>query len=388
MLEGLLFAHSSGLYHRDVKPSNILVSKLGVVKLVDFGLARTMVMPLEEYEHREAGIAWTGTPNCMSPEQARGETLEHQTDIFSAGLVGYILLTGRHPFNHASAVASVIELIKEQSFHCEELTPNTTKGIPEGVCKAIMRMLRKDTSQRSRSLIDPLTEITKEAAQSCPRCGAPNPMSNSFCGQCRSSLKAPSVTGEGPTGPLTPATGGGAPPRAPQLSPSTGEELTDEGFRLGQAGDWVSAATKYEEAIKRDSSYVRAYANLGYALNRIGRYEEAIEVLSSGIKLASDKALLHRLYDACGFSRSNLKDYAGAIEDFTKAIQFNPDNPRVYSHRAESKALAGLFNEAYRDVLYALRLDPGYPRAIRLRQKLESQGFVKPLGPAKYSATT
>lgn len=85
-------------------------------------------------------------------------------------------------------------------------------------------------------------------------------------------------------------------------------------------------------------------------------------------------------------SVTNLKDYAGGIEDFTKAIQFNPDNPRVYSHRAESKALAGLFNEAYRDVLYALRLDPGYPRAIRLRQKLESQGFVKPLGSAKYSA--
>ena len=111
ILQGLLFAHASGLYHRDVKPSNILVSRLGVVKLVDFGLARPMV-PSPSDEHHPYGIAWTGTPDFMSPEQAMGQHLDHQTDIFSAGIVAHTLITGRHPFNHPSGVVRPVELIK------------------------------------------------------------------------------------------------------------------------------------------------------------------------------------------------------------------------------------------------------------------------------------
>lgn len=143
ILEGLVFAHSSGLYHRDVKPSNILVSKLGGVKLVDFGLAKPMVSPALSVEDDHLGVAWTGTPNFMSPEQANGEPLDHQTDIFSAGLVGYILLTRLHPFNHSSAVASVLELIKEPAFQCKDLPAEITKKLPEGVATALLGCSRK-----------------------------------------------------------------------------------------------------------------------------------------------------------------------------------------------------------------------------------------------------
>ena len=104
VLEGLVFAHKQQLFHRDIKPSNILVSKLGLVKVVDFGLAKTLD-ELKKEVPLAPGFAWSGTPNFMSPEQANGDGLDQQTDVFSAGIVGYLLFTGKHPFNHPSAVA-------------------------------------------------------------------------------------------------------------------------------------------------------------------------------------------------------------------------------------------------------------------------------------------
>lgn len=377
ILEGLLFAHSSGLYHRDVKPSNILVSKLGVVKLVDFGLAKPMMPAPAEYEHREPGIAWTGTPNFMSPEQAGGAHLDHLTDIFSAGTVGYILLTGRHPFNHASAVASVYELIKEPGFSPSELKAGSPAILTEPLVKVLIRMLAKEKGSRCQTLLEPLGELEKEPAQSCPRCGAPNPMSNSFCGQCGSALRTVAAA-PGPAG---------LPTAAPQPD-QTAESLTDQGFELARRDDWIGAISLYEKAINIEPDFGRAYANLGYALNRLGQFQNAIDLLSKGIERSTDDALLHRLYDTRGFARSRLKDYDGAIGDFTEAVNLNRTNPRVYYHRAESKALAARYDEAYSDVLLALKLDPGYPPALRLRQRLESEGFVRPLGQGMYRAAT
>ncbi|MBI4662895.1 MAG: protein kinase [Verrucomicrobia bacterium] len=365
-LQALVFAHSSGLYHRDIKPANILVSKLGVVKLVDFGIARLMHQPGGKYVG-EPGFAWTGTPNFMSPEQANGADLDHQTDIFSVGILGYILLTGRHPFNHPSGIATVFDLIKDPTFECEDIAAQVGKRVPEGFAKALMRMLRKTKSDRCQSLIEPLSELTKEPAQSCPKCGAPNPKTHNFCCQCGSPLRPTQPT-------LTMVAKDQHLPRN-----VTAEELTDEGFKLTQNDDWVGAVRKYKEAIAADPKYVRAFSNLGFALNSLGKYDDAIQILTEATALTKEKPVLHRIYDYRGFSKSNLKDYEGAIEDFTKAIGLADHNPRVYHHRAESKALAGKYDEAYSDVLQALRLDPGYPPAIRLKQKLESQGFVKPI---------
>jgi tetratricopeptide (TPR) repeat protein len=120
-----------------------------------------------------------------------------------------------------------------------------------------------------------------------------------------------------------------------------------------------------------DGNYGRAFSNLGYALNRLGKYEEAIRVLSDGIKVTKDSNILHRLYDARGFARSNLKLFADAIEDFSRALEINDGNPRVYYHRAESAAQLGQIDQAYKDVFAALELDPDLPGAIRLKERLD-----------------
>jgi len=155
-------------------------------------------------------------------------------------------------------------------------------------------------------------------------------------------------------------------------TPRNAAELTDEGFALSQEDKWDEAVLKYEEANKVDPKYGRAYSNLGFAYNRLGDYAKAVEVLTSGIARTEDPVLLHRMYDNRGFSKSNLKDYEGALEDFNEALALNPNNPRVYYHIAESHALMGSLDKAYEAVLRALHMDPGYPRAVRLRQRLEA----------------
>src|SRR5207302_2247739 len=97
---GLAAAHAQGLIHRDVKPANILLEN-GVerVKITDFGLARAV----DDATMTQSGVV-AGTPQYMSPEQARGDAVDHRTDLFSLGSVLYALCTGRAPFRGSSSM--------------------------------------------------------------------------------------------------------------------------------------------------------------------------------------------------------------------------------------------------------------------------------------------
>ena len=260
----------------------------------------------------------------------------------------------------------MFDLIKDSSFECGEITDYLGRPLPVEVCRVLVRMLKKDKGERYQSLVEPLNELAKEAAQSCSRCGAPNPKTNSYCGQCGQSLKAPVSVAENLNSTLF--------KEKPALS---AEELTDEGFAMTKQGDWLGAINKYISATEADPTYARAYSNLGFALNRIGKFDEGIAYISKGLLFSADAALLHRMYDNRGFAKSNLKDYEGAVADFTKAVELNPNNPRVFYHRAESHAQEENYEDAYADVQTALRLDPEFESALRLRKRLQMQGLVK-----------
>ena len=140
---GLAAAHEQGLVHRDVKPANILLEK-GVERavLTDFGLARAA----DDVSLTRYGII-AGTPEYMSPEQARGEPLDGRSDLFSLGCVLYEMATGVSPFRTDSVIATLRRLIEQQPRAIELLNPE----LPPWLVAIINRLLEKDPARRFSS---------------------------------------------------------------------------------------------------------------------------------------------------------------------------------------------------------------------------------------------
>jgi serine/threonine protein kinase len=140
---GLAFAHEQGLVHRDVKPQNVLLNGDGRAKVTDFGIARTVDVE---------GITQTGmvmgTSNYIAPEQAGGNEVDAQTDVYSLGVVLYELLTGEVPFPGENFVAVAMK-------HVHEPPPNLVEkrsDVPPRVAAAVDRALEKDPEQRFPSM--------------------------------------------------------------------------------------------------------------------------------------------------------------------------------------------------------------------------------------------
>jgi eukaryotic-like serine/threonine-protein kinase len=142
--QGLQAAHQAGIVHRDIKPENIMVRPDGLVKLVDFGLARIGESGTEfSVDATQAGTL-IGTPRYMSPEQARGQSLDARTDIFSFGTVIYEMATGRPAFPGASTAEVFAALLGSRSPAASECVD----GIPEELDRIISKALQNDREAR------------------------------------------------------------------------------------------------------------------------------------------------------------------------------------------------------------------------------------------------
>ncbi len=137
---GLAAAHAQGLVHRDIKPANILLEN-GVerVKITDFGLARAV----DEARLTQSGVV-AGTPEYMSPEQARGESVDARSDLFSLGGVLYAMCTGHAPFRAGNTPALLFRVATESPPPIRAVNPN----IPEWLVEIIDRLHAKDPAER------------------------------------------------------------------------------------------------------------------------------------------------------------------------------------------------------------------------------------------------
>ncbi|HKB01571.1 MAG TPA: protein kinase [Gemmataceae bacterium] len=140
---GLQAAHDRGLIHRDVKPSNIWLDPRGKVKLLDFGLAR--VGDADAELSRDGRVV--GTPAYMSPEQARGEKVDHRADLFALGCVLYRIATGTVPFAGTTSMATMYSVTTAAPPDPAEINP----ALPTGLADLIRRLMAKDPADRPAS---------------------------------------------------------------------------------------------------------------------------------------------------------------------------------------------------------------------------------------------
>ncbi|MFQ5720933.1 MAG: protein kinase [Candidatus Aminicenantales bacterium] len=160
--EGLAEAHRLGVVHRDLKSKNIMVDKVGNVRIMDFGLARS----LEARATTETG-AMLGTPHYMSPEQVESKEVDQRSDIYSLGIILFEMVTGRVPFQGESTLSIALK-------HKTEAPPNPLRfnaQIPEGLSYVILKCLEKNRENRYESAEELLYDLNKieKGIQVAPR---------------------------------------------------------------------------------------------------------------------------------------------------------------------------------------------------------------------------
>jgi serine/threonine protein kinase len=177
---GLKEAHAQGIVHRDLKPENVMIDAQGNVKIMDFGIARSM-----EAATRLTG-SMMGTPAYMAPEQVTGKPVDYRTDVYSLGLILYEMFTGAQAFQADTPVAAAMKQIRETPALPHEVDPT----IPVGIERAILKCLEKEPTKRFQSV----AELEK-------------------------ALSAPGVTGTSPGLPVGAVLSTPTPVRAPAMTP-------------------------------------------------------------------------------------------------------------------------------------------------------------------------
>jgi serine/threonine-protein kinase len=170
VLDALSYSHKAGIVHRDIKPANVMLTPNGQVKVMDFGIARAVADTSATMTQTAAVI---GTAQYLSPEQARGETVDARSDLYSAGCLLYELLVGRPPFVGDSPVSVAYQHVRETPVAPSQLDPEITPDIDAITLKA----LAKDPDDRYQSAREFRNDITRVLAGQQATAVVPRPVS-------------------------------------------------------------------------------------------------------------------------------------------------------------------------------------------------------------------
>ncbi len=148
------FSHKAGIVHRDMKPANIMINRAGAVKVMDFGIARAIADSSNPMTQTAAVI---GTAQYLSPEQARGETVDARSDVYSVGCVLFEILTGEPPFTGDSPVAVAYQHVREDP----RLPSHVHPGVPRELDSVILKAMSKNPANRYQSAAEMRADLIR-----------------------------------------------------------------------------------------------------------------------------------------------------------------------------------------------------------------------------------
>src|SRR6476661_1849929 len=151
------FSHRNGIVHRDIKPANVMITRAGAVKVMDFGIARAIADNSATVTQTAAVI---GTAQYLSPEQARGETVDARSDVYSTGCLLYELVTGAPPFQGDSPVAVAYQHVRENP----SMPSSRVPGLPRALDSIVMKALAKNPQNRYQSAGEMRSDLQRALA--------------------------------------------------------------------------------------------------------------------------------------------------------------------------------------------------------------------------------
>ncbi len=162
VLTALEYSHRAGVVHRDIKPGNIMITTGGQVKVMDFGIARAVSDSATTVAQTTAIL---GTASYFSPEQAKGETVDARTDLYSTGVVLFELLTGRPPFRGDTPVAVAYQHVSERPVKPSVINPKVSPALDA----VVMHALAKDRTARYQTAAEFRADVETAASGRVPR---------------------------------------------------------------------------------------------------------------------------------------------------------------------------------------------------------------------------
>ncbi len=339
--DAMTYAHSQGVVHGDIKPGNIMVRNDGHIKVTDFGVAKLLIEstpPRYENEPRRLG-----STTYMAPETARGAPRDKRSDVFSLGVLAYLLLTGHHPFynTHASGLFTIRDelLTEREAASLRDIDPR----IPIAYNQVVMRMIAKSAEARYAEARDAYQDLVGVKLV-CQECSAPNELSAKFCNQCGAILQAAMDE---------------------QFRSMTPEQMQAKAYQLNSLERYDEAIRFCDEALRLDPKLSSAYHTRGYSRACTGQYDDALADYGLALQHATTDRHRSQIHQFIGYVYFKQHQIDRMIAELREARRLDPTN-------AKAMFLLDKFTNPQKDDDDALTSSPpaGKAPAVSVRQQV------------------